>query len=569
MYNSNSTTLFIGDTTQNPTGQNSLAISASFVGAATETLTSSTNSDQNLNLVIGGTATAGDVVSVIVNNANLVGGEETASYTVASGNTLTNVASGLASAINADTKLQAIGVGASSASTTVTVTTDTSYTKAVSGSATETITLGTNNRGNITTTISGAPTTGDVLTITAHNQSLSGGSAAASYTVLSSDTLLTIANGLAAAINAVTGLQTLGVSAATNLATQTSSQSFTGTSTLPAGTSAASVTTIDGSNNTKTNNYLVSATGTPSTALTYDANGNMTSDGTNAYSWDAENRLIKVSYPGTGNNSQFAYDGFGHPVKIVETSSGSVTSTKQFVWSRSEMCEARTAGGTLLNQYFPRGQTISGSNYFYTRDQLGSVRELTDSSANIHAQYNFDPFGKAAQLQGSLASDFQYAGYYFHAPSLLSMAVHRDYSGNLGRWISRDPIEEHGGINLYGYVKNRTISLIDPMGLDKKEGGIEYNEPPPVRPPANPVPGGGDVPEDPHRKCPIPEKCVDAPTSGEGGPPTRVGTSNDDCRNGNGMNNCLAPDGTVYTPQGKPICSTMPAPSTPPPPPQA
>ena len=63
------------------------------------------------------------------------------------------------------------------------------------------------------------------------------------------------------------------------------------------------------------------------------ADGNMTSDGTNSYSWDAENRLIKITYPGSGNNSQFTYDGFGRNVEIVETVSGSVTSTKQMVWA--------------------------------------------------------------------------------------------------------------------------------------------------------------------------------------------------------------------------------------------
>ena len=206
------------------------------MGAATETLTSSTTSDQNLNVTVGGTVTAGDVVAVTVNNANLAGGQETASYTVISGSTLANIASGLAAAVNADTNLQAIGQGASSSSAVVSVTTDTSYTESVSGSATETITLGTNNRGNTTATIGGSPTTGDVLTITAHNQALSGGDEAVSYTVLSSDTLLTIADGLAAAINADTHLQTLGVSAPANLAAQASSQNFSGTAQLRVGT---------------------------------------------------------------------------------------------------------------------------------------------------------------------------------------------------------------------------------------------------------------------------------------------------------------------------------------------
>jgi hypothetical protein len=297
-FNWTSTTIYIGDNSSTSTtnSPNSFALAGSNVGAATETLTASTTSDQNLNITVGGTATTNDVVSLTVENPNLANGEETVSYTVASGNTLTNIAAGLASAVNADTHLQAIGVGATSSAAVVSVTTDTSYTESVTGSATETITIGTNNRGNTTVTIGGSPTTGDVLSVIAHNQSLSGGSATASYTVLSTDTLLTIANGLAAAINASTALQTLGVSAPANTATLAFSQAFSGTSPLPSGASTASVTAVDGSSNTKTNNYQLTATGTPSTSLTYDANGNMTSDGTNSYQWDAENRLIKINF---------------------------------------------------------------------------------------------------------------------------------------------------------------------------------------------------------------------------------------------------------------------------------
>ena len=41
----------------------------------------------------------------------------------------------------------------------------------------------------------------------------------------------------------------------------------------------------------------------------------------------------------------------------------------------------------------------------------------------------------------------------------------RPYDPDLGRWITRDPIGERGGINLYGYVNNNPINEIDPLGL--------------------------------------------------------------------------------------------------------
>jgi len=45
------------------------------------------------------------------------------------------------------------------------------------------------------------------------------------------------------------------------------------------------------------------------------------------------------------------------------------------------------------------------------------------------------------------------------------MAPYRFYDANLGRWLSRDPIGEEGGINLYGYVGNSPTNLTDPLGL--------------------------------------------------------------------------------------------------------
>jgi RHS repeat-associated protein len=63
--------------------------------------------------------------------------------------------------------------------------------------------------------------------------------------------------------------------------------------------------------------------------------------------------------------------------------------------------------------------------------------------------------------------DFGFTGHYFHAPSGLFLAVFRAYDPNIGRWLSRDPMAEKGGINLYAYVGNGPITFIDPLGLVK------------------------------------------------------------------------------------------------------
>jgi RHS repeat-associated protein len=49
-------------------------------------------------------------------------------------------------------------------------------------------------------------------------------------------------------------------------------------------------------------------------------------------------------------------------------------------------------------------------------------------------------------------SDFLYYGFRYYNPST-------------GRWLSRDPIAERGGLNLYGFNRNDSVDLIDPTGL--------------------------------------------------------------------------------------------------------
>ncbi len=175
--------------------------------------------------------------------------------------------------------------------------------------------------------------------------------------------------------------------------------------------------------------------------------------------------MIKIAYPGSNNFSTFVYDGYGRNISIVETTAGSVTSTKQFVWVGSDRKEERDGSGSLTKKFFGRGQINSTTKYFYDREHLGSVREMTDNSGVIQAQYAFDPFGRVTKISEAIASDFGYAGYYFHSRSGLNLTKTRAYSASLGRFITRDTIEERGGVNLFAYVSNMPVQGRDPFGL--------------------------------------------------------------------------------------------------------
>jgi len=98
------------------------------------------------------------------------------------------------------------------------------------------------------------------------------------------------------------------------------------------------------------------------------------------------------------------------------------------------------------------------------RDHLGSIREITGTNGVVLDRYAYDPYGQQTQLTGTMVSDFGYTGQYYHQRSGLNLAPYREYSASLGRWISRDPLGEAGGINLYDYVGNAPVNFVDPKG---------------------------------------------------------------------------------------------------------
>ena len=525
------------------TSANATTYAQSVSTGSTETIALSINQNGPVRIGIGGSKTTGDTVSIVAYDSGLTGGTETASYSVQSGDNLSAIAAGLAASINANTDLQSIGVSASSSGQILTVNSnslnETTYRGTTSSTATEVVSIDLPPNGAQTAVIGGTKTTGDVLTLTVYDAGLSGGSEAVAHTVLSGDTLTSIATNLTAAINANTNLQAVNVSATSSgtvvfvksssinattyakslsggatetiaLAPSTSanlygynnlneltsilaggptkfegnankaltaasvnsnpanlqdSLKFDARPSLSSGANTVPVAVTDANSTTVTNSYRVATNGSASATPTYDANGNMTSDGANTYLWDAEDRLVKVTYPGTGNYSQMFYDASGIKIKITETVASALASTKQFVNSELQIWEERDAGSSIVKKFFGRGQTISGSDYFYFVDHLDSVREMTNGSGTAQTNYGYDMWGRPIKTAGTLNADFQYDGYYSHSPSSLNLTVYRAYSPAIGRWMNRDPLEESVGSNLYGYVGNMPDEFVDSLGL--------------------------------------------------------------------------------------------------------
>jgi RHS repeat-associated protein len=246
---------------------------------------------------------------------------------------------------------------------------------------------------------------------------------------------------------------------------------------VSAGSNSLALVATDLNGNMANKTIDVTVVGGASRTLTYDANGNVLDNGAGqTYAWDAENRLIAIVQ--TSGTTGFVYNGLGQ--RVQETLNG--TLIKQWVWGAGpQPLDERNSSGSVAKRFYGAlGEQIGGTNYYFTTDHLGSIREVLDSSSAIQARYSYDPFGRKTLVSGTDLADFGFSGDYFHAASGLDLTHYREYDPNLGRWLSRDPVGEVGGLNLYGYVGNDPIGRVDPLGLQEI---MLLEEPPIIIPP--------------------------------------------------------------------------------------
>ena len=233
---------------------------------------------------------------------------------------------------------------------------------------------------------------------------------------------------------------------------------------------------VDPSGNVAAETFEITQAGA-SRNFTYDANGNLTADGTRTFEWDARNQLVAVTV-GT-QRSEFVYNGAGQRVRSVLRENGVIQTDIHSVWCDGEVCEERLVSGATTGR-FSRGEVTAGEKRFFAADHLGSVREVIDPAGTLLARYAFDPWGRMTGSFGSESlSTRGFAGFRSGQATGTWLAQYRGYDPVLGRWISEDPSGFVDGPNLFSYVTNRPLTHIDPAGLQ----GAMVTDPKVVRTP--------------------------------------------------------------------------------------
>jgi len=231
--------------------------------------------------------------------------------------------------------------------------------------------------------------------------------------------------------------------------------------------------------------------------FSYDLDGNLLSDGRWNYTWDGENRLVGMtSFSGAPSGSKlqlaFGYDYMGRRIqKLVSTNNGSSyvgKYTNVFAYDGWNLLGELSPAGSLIQSYL-WGTDLSGSmqgaggvggllqmtyyglsttNCFVGYDGNGNVMALVNvADGTTVADYEYGTFGEVIRATGPMAkvNPFLFQTTFYDWETDFYCYIHRYYNPSTGRFLSRDPIQERGGLDLYAFVGNDPIDRVDRCGL--------------------------------------------------------------------------------------------------------
>jgi RHS repeat-associated protein len=192
-----------------------------------------------------------------------------------------------------------------------------------------------------------------------------------------------------------------------------------------------------------------------------------------SYQYDAQNRLVSGTDGAT--TFQFHYDARNRCVSRVINGE-----TRYLTYDGWSLLEDRDGAGRLSAKHLHgvavdevlATVTSGGARYFH-QDGLGNVVALTDGSGAVLERVRYDAYGQPEHLTAAGAvsgasptgNRFLFTGREWFSELGLQDNRYRYYQPGVGRWLSRDPIEEEGGMNLLEYVGNNPIAGLDPDGL--------------------------------------------------------------------------------------------------------
>jgi len=227
-------------------------------------------------------------------------------------------------------------------------------------------------------------------------------------------------------------------------------------------------------------NGLNQVTSSNSYTFSYDAKGDLTSDGVNSYGYDVLNRLTQGP-----NGVSLSYDALG---RLASTTNSSGATT-QYLYDGQNLVATYDGSGNVTSHYvFGPGTdrpvmwyngSGTGDRRFLMANPQGSIVGVSDVNGNLLAANTYDEFGvPGPNNQGA----FQYTGQLWLANAGLYYYKARIYSPTLGRFLQTDPIGYGDGLNWYNYVHGDPVNGSDPSGtcgnsvVIDPDGTVEFTD---------------------------------------------------------------------------------------------
>ncbi|MFQ5873859.1 MAG: RHS repeat domain-containing protein [Dehalococcoidia bacterium] len=219
-----------------------------------------------------------------------------------------------------------------------------------------------------------------------------------------------------------------------------------------------------------------------------DANGNLIEQVSKAsgdrtgYTYSVENQLIQAEkFTVAGGllpvlTAAYRYDALGRRIGKEVTAAGSTTIT-HYVYDNADVLLEFDGSNIIQARYVaapgidePLSMLRGAESFFYHVDGLGSVWDITDNTGNLIRSYTYDSFGQLIAQTGTIANPYTYTGREFDSETGLYYYRARYYDPSVGRFLQEDPLNtfilpDNINLNLYTYVENNPLILVDPLGL--------------------------------------------------------------------------------------------------------
>ena len=233
-------------------------------------------------------------------------------------------------------------------------------------------------------------------------------------------------------------------------------------------------------------NRVTALSGASSKSYSYDASGNLTSDGSYNYTYDNTGRFRQMLTVAGGSITNLIYNAQGHlaiktnygkPVQFVYDEAGRLVGEYADPATKNPTEETIWLGDTPVATLQPVNGSLSSPTLYYVyADHLNAPRRIVDpTSKKVVWYWEGEAFGNTLPDEDpdkdsiKLTYNLRYPGQYFLRDMGWFHNWNRDYSPALGRYLQSDPIGLAGGINTYGYVSSNPIDNVDPDGLCKVE----------------------------------------------------------------------------------------------------